>query len=611
MKITISSLLSVIFLFCIQQNAHSQFLSLDPKKEEYLPSYNNTANKISPNVKMWIEEELAKNYETKTIEMKTDVMGRLKPIGLSGNRTESEYKQVAMPKQKRRVMISDMHIPEINVEPVYARYEYNLETKKYDYFFNGKKMSEKEYFGIIEERNKKFDLQKKGKRNLPISGVTHSADDRYWIALMTAEEILELTKNYKELAIDDYREPISTANVVSILSTLQLSTIAFPSNQGQGVGVYLSEWDCYHPTFGILNSANYTMANSCNGGTPKSHHNLVASVVQSASPSAHVFGFNGPVTHPSNPSSYYPPIEVGNHSYCYYPFGTPTMYGIFDANLDNYVYLHRVINFVGAGNVGPYGNCDLDTYNVTSPGKALNVITVGAVHSGYPAANNYTNYSAWGNPDVGNEKPEIGMYTDIEMSVGSIDGTSAASPLAAGFMATILSQHPFCKRQPAMMKAALLAAEKMPINNASSWDPYKNNSAVAKGITNYSTAAYGTSGGYWDGGNSSFFNSNEEITFTENNIQANKRYRIAIAWLVPGDYIFNNPDNPKKRISQDIDLIVKQNGNIIAYSESANNPFEVVDFITTSNAPLTVIIRRYSNSGYGNVILGYNINFNH
>lgn len=58
-------------------------------------------------------------------------------------------------------------------------------------------------------------------------------------------------------------------------------------------------------------------------------------------------------------------------------------------------------------------------------------------------------------------------------------------------------------------------------------------------------------------------------------------------------------------IAQDLDLRIYQNGNLVAYSISIDNSFEVVDFTTTSNADLTIEILRYANSGSDNVILGY------
>jgi len=524
---------------------------------------------------------------------------------------------------------------ENEIETEHGRYEYNIETKKYDYSLNGKKINEKEYFENINKNLVKFRTQKKGKRDLPIPGVVGDADDRTWVALMTADEILELAKKYKELSIHDYVEPKEEASQAFILSNLQLSTHAFPNGYtGNGIGVYVMEPACAVLN-GITNLGNYTEVNSC-GSTygPSVHHSMIVNTVQMASPSAHVFGFNWDrpgryVINPSAPSLYSPPLEIGSHSY--YTTLNNDFYDDYDRDMDNYIYENKVINFKSAGNN--------KSHTVTSPGKAMNIITVGAVD---PATNNYMNLyndygyhvesSSWKNPILrpanggsdreGSDKPEIATYTYIEFPNNTVyqnsyynnsngfGGTSAAAALAAGLTATLLDQHPFFKRQPALLKAVLLTGETIPIQNFSSWDMDNYNTSpyvtpVAKAIANYSSIAYGTRSAWWSGANSDHFDSNKEIRFTENNIQANKRYRIAIAWLVDGSYVYNNGMLP-----QDIDLYVEQNGGVVKSSLSSRNSFEVVDFVTTSNAPLTIRIRRYSNSGNGNVLLGYHMREN-
>jgi hypothetical protein len=582
------------FLFCFAwQNTYSQ--------EEYLPPYDPNVVIISPDVEKWMNEQLAKASEKKTIEMKTDVKGRVKS---STDKIGKGEVKVVDNKQKRLVLVSDMHIRENNIEPAYASYEYNSETKKHNYSFNGKKISEKEYLEYLDKNLAKFRQEKRGKRDLPVQGVI-SSDDRSWTAWMTAEEIYELTKNYKELIIDDYKEPESTASIVSILSTIQLSTAHNIGYDGKRIGVYVAEINCRNTNFPIVDSGRYT--DKCTG-TYDTHHSRVVNVVQKAATSAHIFGINSSAPYPSNPFSYSPPLEIGTHSY-YYDKGN-AFYGGRDANMDNYIYENKVINFVSAGN---------DKYiPVTSPGKAMNVITVGAID---PATNRYVDYdswsSSWKNPllrnnvtmlvndiNKGSDKPEIAMYTDIDMGIyGFIDGTSAATPLAAGFTASLLDQHPFFKRQPALMKAVLLTGETIPIQNANSWDT-DNYSQIAKGIMTYSSVAWGTRSAWWNGGNSDFFDSNKEIKFTENNIQANKRYRIAIAWLVSGTFVYQFGRSP-----QIIGLYVEQNGKRIASSTSSTNAFEVVDFVTQSNAPLTIIFKRSFNAG-GNVLLGYHLREN-
>jgi uncharacterized protein YifE (UPF0438 family) len=572
------------FLFCFTwQNSHSQFFYPEYKAEEYLPPYDPNVVIISPDVEKWMNEQLEnKEGNKRVVKMKTDILGRVK----SGSDGVGQEK-IVEGKQKRLVVVSDMHIREHEEEAEYGRYEYNMETKKRNYFLNGKQMSEKEYFEYQNKSLEKFKQQKKGKRDLSVSGAIGS-DDRTWTAWMTAEEISELTKNYKELAIDDYVEPKNEASYTSILSYLQLSTHAFPTYGGNGIGVYVSEMNCVNPAMRIVNPSKHTISNTCKGEVDN-HYNGVVNIVQRASPMAHVFSFSGGNNYPSNPFSYSPPIEIGTHSYGH----ETALYETSDMNMDNYIYNNRVINFKSAGN-------NRNSSIVTSPGKAVNAITVGAID---PVTNKYKDYSSWKNAAFkgthylgdGSDKPEIAMYTDVDDYV-FMDGTSAAAPLAAGFTATLLDQHPVFKRKPALVKAVLLTGETIPIQNPS-WD--SDNYTKIKGIVNYSSVACGWRSRWWDG---TFISSSKEISFTEDNIQANKRYRIAIAWLVSGSSVFSAGKLP------DIDLYVEQNGKRIASSISTRNAFEIVDFFTTSNAPFTIIIKPVNSSG--NVILGYHLREN-
>jgi hypothetical protein len=609
------------------QNAYSQLLYPEiyatHKKEEYIPPYNPNVVIISPDVKKWIDEQLAKESEKRTVEMKTDVLGRAKNSGKTVQSTkETEIVQITEPKQKRLVRISEMHFPQIEMEPMHGRYEYKPETKEHSYYLNGKKVSIKEYEILMKKHNEKIDSQKKGKRKLPIPGVINE-DELGWTALITAEEISMLMNSYKEFAIDDYRkieDGAATTDINSILSTIQLSTLGHNNGyDGDGVGIYMAESGCSVPIPKLVNQGKYT--SHCSGSI-STHANRVINVLQKAAPGAHVFGFlayggnSSANTHPSNPrSDYNPPIEIGNHSYmeCLKEVtaAEASKYKYVDMEMDRYIYENRMINFVCAGNkqdTCTCPKCDTTSY-VASPGKALNAITVGAVHSSnglYP--NRYTSYSQWKSSKVGNRKPEIAMYTDINLGSnygGDFKGCSAATPLAAGFLASILEQHPFCKEQPAMMKASLMISEKIPILNADSIG------TVAKGIVNYSTIAWGTGGAWWRGGNDAFFK-NETIIHIENNVIANKRHVIAIAWLTEPSYTYSN-----QKISQDLDLYIYQNGLFLGGSESHNDPFEIASVVPFSNAPLEIVIRRYRNgdgngaNNGGNVFLGYNINYNH
>jgi len=586
MKFFFTFQLYLVFLFCfIWQNAYSQLLYPDVI--------------ISPEVEKWMNEQLSGKSEKKTVEMKTDVLGRVKS---SSDKTGLEVK-VVEGKQKRLVVISDMSIPQIDIEPMHGHSEYNPATKGYNYYLNDKMISLKEYENLMEKHWKKFDSQSKSKRNLPIPGVI-SSDSRIWNALLTAEEIYALAKNYKELAISDYIEPVNEALITDILRTIQISTHAWPNNYtGNGVGVGVVEPSCASPAIPMFDSNRYT--DLCSNLTPNidPHHTKVVNVVQQASPHAHIFAFRANVPYPI-PDSYSPPLQVVTYSYGY---PDDKAYSDKDRDMDNYIYNHRIIGFKAAGNTGNY---------VTSPGKALNIITVGAVCPGTQCLgynevmynytkNDYTNYSSWRNSEIGNEKPEAAIYTDIEMGKFSdykrFDGTSASTPLLAGFMANLLDECTFCRRQPAMMKAAIINAENIPIPNARSWD--LDNFKSAQGIVDFSSIAWNGGEAWWDGDNSDFFDFKNEIIHIENNVNAGRHHKITISWLSLGTYIYKY-----QKIQQDLNLYVYQNNQLLASSTSDNDPFETVTFVAPTNAPLRIVIRRVHNGG-GRVILGYSIRY--
>ena len=322
----------------------------------------------------------------------------------------------------------------------------------------------------------------------------------------------------------------------------------------------------------------------------------------------------------------YPKIFIGAQSYS---CGTSSIYEYESRDIDDFIYHTRTIEFAPAG--------EFNDGSMDDVGKGVNVITVGAVKS---SLNNiqslsYHQKSSAVNPTFRDNstkyvKPEIANVSDflfpqhyavaikggndgswgglvnswsvLEPFYGGKEGTSAAASYTAATVAMLLQRYPFYKWHPEVVKALLITSSVKSINNASSYDT-DNEGKYAMGIPKGEALFVNNRSRFWNGKNGDFFSSGYpgKIEFTEQNINPNKKYRIAIAWLSRGTVVYNYQDIP-----QDIDLEVLQGGTTLDASTSFHNSFEFVEVYPTTTEPLTIRIKRYNNLG-GRVLLGYNL----
>lgn len=546
-------------------------------KPDYLPPLE-LKSFASNEVLNFLDEQKETSPSVTKKNVSRDILGRVKS---SQNGGKNELYYVFRNENTLDVTISPLSNSN-SIQSISGRYEIGKNGEKY-YWFNDDNVSEETYFAKVSEKKNDF------------------VPERLYKATLSASEIKSLLNSSDQVFIDIAREPVQDyyTNYNVIFSYSEITSHAHGNSyKGQGIGIFFDEHGCSDP-IGYY-SSYYQQLNGCSNGV-QMHATAVATTLSRTAPLANLYAHDGSSAgnlDNLNMDEHTPSIEISSHSWHYMTNGT---YSSYDQTFDNYIYNNRLISFVASGNI----TADDTTTLVGSPGLALNTIAVGAIN---PSNNNYASYSKWRNSNAGNQKPEMANYSEfyfpnISLSFwdGNFAGTSASTPYTAAIFADLLSQHGFLKRHPELVKALIVSGEKTAIPNASSYDT-DNNSIASKGILKYSSLAWNHRFRYWNGSNSCCFDSNNKITFSENGISSGTHYRIAIAWLTSGDYAVQHHS-----VSQDIDIRVRQNGSLLASSTSAKNPFEVVDFTTTSDADLTIEIHRYANSGDDNVILGYSL----
>lgn len=444
------------------------------------------------------------------------------------------------------------------------------QKKLSNYWIDGVKVSEKDFFEYQKNHMKAF-------------------KSPGYDSVMSYDEIKRVIDSKVPVYIDVFkpREPANYPAYDSILQVSKITSNAFANlYNGSGIGIYFTETGC--PSLTDINSSNYSQGyGDCSNGV-QSHATLVTKVLQSTAPQAHIYGYDQH-NYP-NPDTVDPVINIGSHSWSQ---GDSQTYASEDAEMDNYIYNSGVTNFVCAGNK----KNDNQTFNVTTPGKAVNAITVGAVN---PRNNQYDAYSRWINSAIGNQKPELVNYAEFYFpNFGDFDGTSASTPYTAAMAADLMTQIPGLKRHPEAIKAYMLAQDGRTIYAGYNYDQ-DNGTPAALEVPYYNNQPDIEHVLVWNGNNACCYAGDGSIEVTETNIVSGHRYKIAIAWLVPGSYVLQNG-----YLSQDIDLDVYQGNTLVAYSISGINPFEMVDFTTQSSQDLRIVITRFSNSGYGKVALGY------
>lgn len=137
---------------------------------------------------------------------------------------------------------------------------------------------------------------------------------------------------------------------------------------------------------------------------------------------------------------------------CSFSYVTITdSYHVVDQWVDHIASIHGVNFVVSAGNISDYNSSGV----VTSPGKAYNVITVGACNNNntIDTSDDTMDWYSCFDELGGCQKPEVVAGANIGGS-----GTSSSAPVVSGIIALILELRPSLATQPEVIKAIIMAS---------------------------------------------------------------------------------------------------------------------------------------------------------
>lgn len=314
------------------------------------------------------------------------------------------------------------------------------------------------------------------------------------------------------------------------------------------------------------------------------------------------------------------PLYIGAHVFTNTKTTDYNTYSDESAVLDDYIYNTRIIQFASAG----------DGTHPNAAAFATNAITVGSVNRSTDMAGDYY----WKNAIFGRNgaqivKPEIlgfnHLYLQDEKTYEAVNSktgkseyishpiigkknSASAAIFMAGMAADLLAAQPFYKWHPEVVKALMITSSVYMIKNPQ-FDTDNNDkpsAVVGNKIPQFAANMMDQNvSRYWLGNHSDHFVGNK-ITFSENDIEKDKTYRIAIAWLSRGDCsIYGN------RLQQNMTLkvtAVDKNGKKYnTYTSTLDNSgYQVVEFKAPVAGNYEVEIVRSERGGNERVVLGYN-----
>jgi hypothetical protein len=438
--------------------------------------------------------------------------------------------------------------------------------------------------GARREQLRELGRRKPGFTDHPSWRLALERGDASVIVPLRVEEIEEFAEQNADLVVGIELPEIAVDDIGGAMSDTAIDpwALGYPARHGLGVGIYMSESGCPNP--GHIGS--YMRLS----GVSEAHNMNVSAILRSVSPASYVYCRSGPVLPSGADLAGYngnPRVYIESHSWSYSNTDNAN-FTLADRDFDNHVYETLVSVFKSVGNYGANNGY------VSSPGKALNVTSVG----NYDDATDIINAaSSFRDSEIGNKKPELSA-PGTSVCAGGIcmTGTSQAAPHAAGFAADLLGAYAWLRLRPTSLAAFMLAAADKPITGGVD--------KVGVGGLNFRRAYYEGSVWWYDGPNGAF-NTHDAADPSPNNAAidvlvpidaAKTNVRVAIDWLTRGTFTYDHRADLHP-LGLDLDLcVLNPQGVTVACSASWDQPFELISFDPTISGTYRIRITRFSNA---------------
>lgn len=254
-----------------------------------------------------------------------------------------------------------------------------------------------------------------------------------------------------------------------------------------------------------------------------------------------------------------------------------------DREVDKIIYNTNISYVNSSGNTGNY---------VRSPGKGLNVITVGNARTkmGTDSLLPYGGYCIWGTSSYNEagylpNKPDIvapgTMINLVELNgtVDAHDGTSYAAPIVTSIIASMISKNYTLQNNPVLTKAKLLLAADDSAISTSSDNPYVSNYLREKSGVGFANLYNAIS----VAGNSNYENLEFDLNNTSDNTRiinskyfyAGDKIRIVLTYDYPNNAIIDEVSD-----LNDLDLYFVRAGTnkTVASSISGVQNVEIIEY---------------------------------